>query len=39
VVNERRRIAAAVARLTEDETEAGLVLNIVADLLYLTNDE
>ena len=39
VVNERRRIASAVARLSDDATEARLALNVLADLVYITDDE
>ncbi|HEX4033584.1 MAG TPA: hypothetical protein VHX66_03990 [Solirubrobacteraceae bacterium] len=39
IVNERRRIAVAVSRLSEDEDERGVLLNMAADLLYPLDDE
>lgn len=38
VMNERRRIGAAVSRLSEDEYERDVLLNIAADLLYPTDN-
>ena len=39
IINERRRIAAAVSRLSEDEAERAVLLNMAADLLYPVDDE
>jgi hypothetical protein len=39
VVNERRRIGAAVSRLSDGDAERDELLNIAADLLYLPDDE
>jgi hypothetical protein len=38
VMNERRRIGAAVSRLSEDDYERDALLNIAADLLYPTDN-
>jgi hypothetical protein len=39
VMNERRRIGAAVSRVSEDEDDRGVLLNMSADLLYLPDDD